>query len=88
MSSPLHRIRSINAIGKAHGWGTFTYLDGHVYEGDFQNGVRHGQGTYEHWVSVIYSLLTLGRQTDRQTGRSVGYYVCYAEMWIDILDDT
>ncbi len=45
---------TVNSRGKAHGWGTFTFLDGHVYEGDFQNGVRHGQGTYEHWNGDVY----------------------------------
>ena len=34
---------TLNARGKPHGWGTLAYEDGHLYEGDFQNGVRHGQ---------------------------------------------
>ena len=35
-----------HTYGKREGFGTATFPNGDVYEGDYVNGMRHGKGTY------------------------------------------
>jgi len=37
-----------------HGKGKATYPNGDVYEGEYQEGKRHGQGTYR-WIKMVSS---------------------------------
>ncbi len=31
---------------KRNGWGTYYYINGDTYEGEWRNHLRHGKGTY------------------------------------------
>ena len=40
--------------GKKHGYGTFTYVNGEKYVGEWKNEKWHGQGTYTKANGTIY----------------------------------
>lgn len=41
--------------GKNYGYGTYTYMNGDKYEGNYENNVRHGYGVYTWRNGNIYS---------------------------------
>ena len=42
-----------NLAGQPHGRGVMSWRNGEKYEGEFRNGLRHGQGTYYKRVAKI-----------------------------------
>ena len=36
----------VDPLGRMHGRGTMYYPNGHIYEGEWKDGLRHGRGTY------------------------------------------
>lgn len=36
----------VNEKGQRHGLGSYNFLDGERYEGEWRNGHMHGQGTF------------------------------------------
>ena len=43
----------VDSEGRKHGKGTYQWLDGSSYEGDFESGVRHGKGHFQ-WANGEY----------------------------------
>ncbi len=43
----------VDSEGRKHGKGTYQWLDGSSYEGDFESGVRHGKGHFR-WANGEY----------------------------------
>ena len=41
-----------NEAGERHGSGRAVLPNGHVYTGEYQNGKKHGEGTYKFKVSL------------------------------------
>ena len=42
---------------KAHGYGVMRWIEGEKYEGEWQEGFRHGKGTYTSKVKSVCLLL-------------------------------
>ena len=43
----LKNTQAISMMAKKHGVGKETMFDGSEYEGEFENGERHGEGTFK-----------------------------------------
>ncbi|XP_052004205.1 alsin-like [Xyrauchen texanus] len=76
--------------GKMHGFGTYWYASGEVYEGSFRDNMRHGHGMLRSgkMASPSSSSVFVGQWFQ---GRRTGYGVCddfnrgekYMGMWLD-----
>uniref|UniRef100_A0A671K609 Alsin-like n=1 Tax=Sinocyclocheilus anshuiensis TaxID=1608454 RepID=A0A671K609_9TELE len=76
--------------GKIHGFGTFWYASGEVYEGSFRDSMRHGHGMLRSGklASPSSSSVFVGQWVQ---GKRTGYGVCddfsrgekYMGMWLD-----
>jgi len=61
----------VNRDGKKHGFGIYRWMDGSIYEGDYQNDVRHGKGRFlwangESYVGVYLQ--------DERTGKGIYHW--------------
>lgn len=47
-------VGELNADGRVEGWGRLRWTNGDVYEGEFLDGLMHGQGTFTSGVAGAY----------------------------------
>ena len=46
------------------GWGVYTYVNGDTYEGEWNDNLRNGQGTYTFIASKAQVIFIMGKWTE------------------------